>query len=265
MAPTSSEPARDVYRLAYEVREPPSRWLLDEDDVPESPDHDQTLRLLVALLEAWIARTGRNARVARNLACRWDPEDARVGVDPDVALIEPDHPSIQELGQLRLWLPAHVPPRLAFEVVSESTAAKDYRHLGARYSRLGSNEVWAFDPELYGPPSELGPHVLTGWQRRGSTMLRIYAGDGPAWSDELQAWLVPIAGGRLRFADDEEGKHLWLTAEEQALEAAAMARSHAEEQQRRAEEQQRRAEEQQRRAEAAEAELLRLRALLDGR
>lgn len=249
--PNASWEERRTFRLVYEVRESPERWLLDEDDLPETPDHDLTLRLLCDLLEAWVARSQRAARVARNLACRWDPSDGRIGVDPDVALIEPDCESIRSLGQLRLWEPGHVPPRLAFEVVSASTADKDYREVGARYARLGTTEVWVFDPELFGPAGDLGPCVLSGWRRRGADMVRIYAGDGPAWSDELGAWLVPTSAGRLRIADDEAATQLWLTAGEAAEQ--------------RAEQLARNAEQQAQRAEAAEAELARLRALLETR
>jgi Uma2 family endonuclease len=245
-----------TFRIVYEVAEPPSEWLLDEADMPETPLHDLVLRLLCLVLDAWIVRTGRSAHVARNLACRWNPEDGRVGVDPDVALIEPYAPSITALGQLRLWEPGHVPPRIAFEVVSATTAAKDYLEVGARYARLGTREVWVFDPLLLGPKGMGGPFMLSGWRRNGAVMERVHAGSAPAFSEELGAWLVTTDGGeRLRIADDRDGSALWLTGEEAAV-------AKAEEQRRAAEEQRRATEEQTCRAEAAEAELARLRAEL---
>jgi Uma2 family endonuclease len=240
----------------YEVEEQPERWLLDEEDMPESTLHDQVIDLLKLILLAWVARESRSALVARNFACRWDPADARVGVDPDIALIEPAPPSADDLGQLRSWEPGHHPPRVAVEVVSPSTADKDYHEAPARYARLGARELWVFDPKREGPADTGGPFVLQVWRLDDGQMRRVYAGAGPAPSDELAAWLVVTDGGtRLRLADDRDGTRLWpTTAEEQAR--------YAEEQARRAEEQARRAEEQARRAEAAEHEIEVLRRML---
>ena len=222
--PLPSSPPRRAFRVAHEAPERPGRWLLDEDEMPETPLHDLILRLLCLVFEAWIARTGRDAHIARNLACRWDPTDGRVGVDPDVALIEPYAPSITTLGQLRLWEPGHVPPRLAFEVVSATTAEKDYLEVAPRYARLGTREVWVFDPALLGPSGTGGPFVLSGWRWNGAEMERIHAGEGPAFSGELGAWLVVTdAGQRLRIADDAAGRALWLTGEEEQARRAELA------------------------------------------
>lgn len=66
---------------------------------------------------------------------------------------------------------------------------------------------WA--PELFGPSSTGGPFQLQVWQRNGTTMDRVYAGDGPAFSPELGAWAVVVAEGRhLRWADDADGSQL---------------------------------------------------------
>ena len=102
---------------------------LDEEDMPESTLHDQCLTLLCAILSHWTQRSALDALVARNLACRWDASDVRIGVDPDLLLTSP-HPPLppgrRSLKQLRLWEPGHAPPRITIEVVSESTAKKDY-------------------------------------------------------------------------------------------------------------------------------------------
>ncbi len=196
--------------------------------MPESTPHRDTVDLLKLLLLAFVARTGRNAGVAANLACRWDEDDPRIGVDPDVALLEPPPPGVDELRSLRTWEPGHVPPRFAVEVVSESNPKKDYVAAPAKYASLGTRELVIFDPSLVGPRFLDGPHVLQIWRRDAEdrSMIRVYAGDGPARSEELDAWLVPAARGRLRIADDEQGRSLWLTeAEAQAAarqqEAAA--------------------------------------------
>lgn len=61
MAPAlSPSPAaavrRPSVRITYDVDEAPERWLLDEDDMPESTLHDQVLDLLKLILLAWVAR-----------------------------------------------------------------------------------------------------------------------------------------------------------------------------------------------------------------
>jgi Uma2 family endonuclease len=213
-------------RIAYEVEEPAARWLLDEDDMPESTLQDQVLDLLKLVLLAWVQRTARSALVARNFACRWDPEDARVGVDPDLAIIEPTPPGADNLASLRIWEPGHAPPRVGVEVVSMSSGEKDYLDAPARYARLGTSELWVFDPTQEGPDTTGGPFVLQVWRRAGTTMSRVYAGPGPARSEELGAWLVVTDEGmRLRVADDPGGARLWLTeAEEQTLRAEEQAR-----------------------------------------
>lgn len=54
----------------------------------------------------------------------------------------------------------------------------------------------------------------------------MYAGEGPARSEELGAWLVVTDDGeRLRVADHEDGTGLWLTGEEEACVRAEEARA----------------------------------------
>jgi Uma2 family endonuclease len=234
--------------LEYLVHDQPERWLLEEEDVPETPLHDAIIALLKLVLEHGAARRGADALIARNLGCRWLPEDARVGADPDVAWIEPAPPEPERISTLRVWEPGHYPPRLAVEVVSEATADKDYFDAPARFARLGVNELWVFDPLLLGPTGTGGPFALQVWRRSGrepARMERIHAGPAPAFSPELEAWAVTTEdGARLRVADDDAGERLWPTLAER--EAA------------RAEEKAARAEEEAARAEALAAEVARL-------
>jgi Uma2 family endonuclease len=207
---------------------------LDEEDMPESTLHHQATLLLELILLAWIRRLGLDALVSVNLACRWDPSDARIGVDPDLLLTSP-HPPLppgrHSLKQLRLWEPGHHPPRVTVEVVSESTAKKDYEEAPWAHAKSGTRELWVFDPELLGPTSGGGgPFVLQVWRRQEEgTMKRVHAGSGPAWSEELEAWLVVTEGGtRLRLAEDQEGTRLWPTeAEARTREAEAEAQARA--------------------------------------
>ncbi len=224
------------------------RWVLrDDDNMPESWQHGETCTVLKEVLRAWVARTGRDALVGSNQALRWDGAHPQIGVDPDVYLVEPAPPEGTPKS-LRTWVPGHHPPRVAVEIVSEDSGEKDYVDSPQRYAASGTRELWVFDPERHGKASVGGPLVLQVWRRmRGERFRRVYAGDGPAYSEELGAWLVVAdEGRRLRIADDEEGERLWPTAAE---EADARTREANE-----------RAREADARAAAAEAELAALRA-----
>jgi Uma2 family endonuclease len=225
--------------LHFEIEEPPGGWLMEEESVPETPLHDAIIELLMLVLKHWAHTEARSSLVTSNLGCRWDPDDARVGVDPDVVLIEPAPPEGEQLTTLRIWEPGHVAPRVAVEIVSANTAAKDYLEAPARCARLGVRELWIFDPRLDGPSATGGPFTLQIWRaNEGAEMTRVHAGPAPAFSEELGAWLIVAAdGSRLRLAADAAGHHLWPTAAE--AEAA--------------------------RAATAEAEVARLRRLLDER
>ncbi len=237
--------------MRYGVEERPDRWRLEEEDVPETPLHDAIIRTLVLLLRYWAQSNELSALIASNLGCRWDPDDARVGTDPDVVVIAPPPPEGERLRTLRVWEPGHEPPKIAVEVVSANTADKDYTDAPARCARLGVQELWIFDPLLEGPSSTGGPFTLQVWRldAESKEMQRTHAGSSPAYSEELDAWLVTSTdGSRLRIASDRNGTRLWPTL--------------AEAQAQRADEQAQRADEQAQRAEAAEAEVARLKALL---
>lgn len=207
-------------RLELDVPVQDEGWVLSEENMPEAIQHRDATDLLKLLLLAWRARARRDALVAANLACRWARDNPRIGVDPDIALIEPAPPGAETLRSLRTWEEGHVPPRFAAEIVSVTNPNKDYVAAPVKYAALGTRELVIFDPELLGPAGTDGPHVLQVWRRREAPpgMTRVYAGKGPAYSDELQAWLVPAAGGMLRIADDEEGRSSWLTEAESEAE-----------------------------------------------
>lgn len=229
----SVKPRPGSARLVVDVATIEDKWILPEENMPESTSHRDTVDLLKLLLLAFVERSRRNAHVAANLACRWDPERPAIGVDPDVAILEPAPPEAATLTSLRTWVPGHVPPRFAVEVVSATNPHKDYVAAPLKYAALGTRELVIFDPELLGPASLGGPYVLQVWRRREDqpTMARVYEGAGPTYSSELGAWLVPTRGGRLRFADDEQGRSLWPTEAEAQAEGRkqeAEGRRHAE-------------------------------------
>jgi hypothetical protein len=216
-----AEPARVAVR--YDVPIIDDAWALPEVPVPESVPHREIVELLAALLAAWAARSNRNAFVARNLAFRWDEEHPRIGVDPDVCMIEPAPADEETLQSLLLWHHGHAAPRLAVEVVSRNHPYKDYDLVPDKYAASGVGELWIFDGELIGPRKRGGPFALQLWTRGAdSTFARVYAGAGPMFSPALGAWaFTENEGRRLRIADDASCRSLWLTSEEAALRRVA--------------------------------------------
>ncbi len=222
--------ASDGVELVFEVPRWSDRWVLRDDvNMPESHPHERAATLLKQVLEARVASTGRDAMVGGNIALRWDEGHPQVGVDPDVFLVEPAPPD-RDIRSLRTWVPGHSAPRVAIEIVSEDGGEKDYVDGPKRYAASGTRELWVFDPEGHGRAIVGGPLVLQVWRRlRSGAFRRVYAGDGPAYSDEVEAWLVVTDGGtRLRVADDEEGTRLWPTAAEAERQRAEAERQRAE-------------------------------------
>ena len=211
-----------VATLLVPVVRPDVGWELSEETMPESELHAHAVDLLRALLRHWAESSG--ARIVWNLAVRWVERDARIGVDPDVAVLLPPPPVEEKsLTSLRTWLPGHAAPALAIEVVSESNPNKDYAVAPAKYAASGTKELWVFDPLLVGPKIFGGPFRIQVYRRDDAgTFARLYAGDGPAYSPALRAWAIPTDEGRmLRVADDESATKFWLTREEAALARVA--------------------------------------------
>ncbi len=218
--------------------------------MPESVLHDQAVELLRALLLAWIARLPRGSSAAspaspasaeldppavvRNLAFRFREDRPTVGIDPDLAILSPPPPDLARLRSVRTWLPGHLPPVLAIEVVSDSDARKDYEDAPAKYDASGTRELWVLDPLLAGP-SSLGPHLVQIWRRsEAGRFERIHAGGAPAWSPEVGAYLVVPRGSYLvHLSDDAAGERLWRT--EAQRERAARLRERAEKERERSE------------------------------
>jgi Uma2 family endonuclease len=202
--------------VRYDVPTTRDEWTLPEEAVPESQPHDLVLDLLKALLLAWVARTGTDAQVARNLAVRWDKDHPKVGIDPDLCLVSPRTPEGDELQSLCLWREGHSAPLVGIEVVSEGNPRKDYQTAPDRYAASGTRELWIFDPKLVGPASHGGPFRIQLWCRSDDGgFTRVYAGGGPVRSPAVGAWLFAVdEGRRLRLADDERGASWWMTAEE---------------------------------------------------
>lgn len=202
--------------VRYPVRPRLEAWVLPEGTVPESIPHDAAAERLKLLLAAWAAEGPRPRTVARNLAIRWLESTPRVGIDPDVCVLDPAPPDVSELSSLCLWKPGHAPPTICFEVVSRNHPHKDYAELQDRYAFVRAHELVVFDPLLAGPTSLGGPSLIQLWRTDAVGVLeRVYAGTEPVLSEVLGAWLIPSQAS-LDIADDREGHRRWATWEERA-------------------------------------------------
>jgi Putative restriction endonuclease len=251
--------------IRYPVRVSPEAWLIPEGTVPEAPVHDEVAETLKLLLKAWAARSPTELRIARNLAIRFYAEDERVGIDPDLCVLAPPPPDLDELGSVCLWKPGHTAPTLCIEIVSLNHPNKDYVAIQDRYAALGTHELIVFDPLLAGPKSLGGPVALQLWRREeGGSFDRLCFGNEPVYSEVLDAWLVP-QGRRLIIADDRAGNRPWLTDAGESRVEAERARAEAERARAEAERARvdaRSLEAQARRAEELERELAELKAAL---
>jgi Uma2 family endonuclease len=237
-----------------------SAWYLtDEEDMGESVEQTQINRTVRSSLEELAASRGwTNVFWSCDNFFAWIRDEPMVRVSPDVYLLD-DPPPPPHPGMWQTWLPGHKPPRWALEVVSKDWK-KDYDEAPLKYAQLGARELVIFDPEAAASAERRGARVtLQVYQRvADGAFLRIYAGDGPAPSRELDAFLVVKREGgavRLRIALDAAGEQVVPTAEE-AKRAAEEAKRAAELRARSEAEARRAAEDQVR---ALEAELLALR------
>jgi hypothetical protein len=205
--------------LRYAVRPQLDAWVLPEGTVPESIPHDRAAERLRSVLDAWAARLERPVVIARNLAVRFVEDVPQVGIDPDVCVLDPPPPGVDELGSLRLWRPGHRAPTVCFEVVSANHPHKDYRDVHERYAAMGAPELVVFDPLLAGPASLGGPVPIQLWRLDSlGAFERVYAGPGPIYCEGLDAFLTS-RDRHLVVSDDARGEREWLPAEERAVQA----------------------------------------------
>lgn len=216
--------------LTYTYTVPRSRpgWELYEGTMPQSTSHEATVELLRAVFRPWV--DARGGRIHYDLAIRWVEEDQRIGVNPDLSILIPPPPDLDEIESVCTWMKGHEPPLLAIEIVSETNPLKDYSIAPEKYAASGIQELWILDPRLFGPKSHGGPFRVQVWRRDEQGFRRIYEGDGPVYSPAVAAYLVATADGRrFRLANDAALTDFWLTREEAMLvrEEAMRAREEA--------------------------------------
>jgi Uma2 family endonuclease len=235
-------------------------YLTDEEDMGHSVEQGKTVRPVTSSLQELA-----NERGWTNILCEednffaWIEAEPLVRVSPDAYLLD-DPPPEPHPRMWETWRPGHKPPRWALEVVSEDWK-KDDDDNPPKYAQLGTRELVIFDPHAAevgangnGAPVRVPLQVY----RRGAdgAFIRVYHGNGPARSEEIDAWLVVRREGvpRLRLARDAAGTDIVPTAEEakRAAEAKLIEETAA---RRQAEEGRQQAEEGRRQAEARIREL----------
>ena len=203
---------------------PPHWYIEDGDTVPVSYMHRARANRIEGLLEGYKVRTNWDALIGQDQAQAWDSADARISVDPDVYVLVPPPPEGTKLVRNRIWEPGHYPPKLAVEIVSPSKPGKDYDDAPLRHEILGTEELWVFDPDLYGRGRDIPkPVLLQVFLRQGQQLVRQHTGSGPAFSRVLNAWVFVTEDGHIELSDDIARKHVWLTKEEMAEEKAKKA------------------------------------------
>ncbi|MBK8256766.1 MAG: Uma2 family endonuclease [Polyangiaceae bacterium] len=156
----------------------------------------------------------------------WVPGEHLVRVSPDAYLLD-DPPPAPRPKSWQTWLPGHKPRRWALEVVSEEWK-NDYEEKPAKYAQLGALELVIFDPEAAMAGGGKSPNrVPLQIYRRGAdgAFVRVYWGDGPAYCQQLDAWVLSKPEGkaaRLRIALDAAGTDIVPTAQERARELEAL-------------------------------------------
>jgi Uma2 family endonuclease len=201
-----------------------SWYLTDEEDMGESAEQGEIIRMMLSVLKEWARERGwTRLYIGGDQFFAWVPSQPLVRVSPDIYLVD-DPPPLPDSWQT--WLPEHHPPRFAVEVVSRDRK-KDYEDAPLKYALLGAQELIIFDPSVV-PGRESAQRMPLQLYRRNAVgaFLRVYAGPGPVHSVQLDAHLIVWrgdGGARLRLARDAAGHDLIPTVEEARLEAEQQA------------------------------------------
>lgn len=220
--------------LSYDPRFPES------DGVPlESGWHRDQINLLVNLTR-YQFRHRDDFHVAGNMFIYYDPNDPRKAVGPDYFYVD----GVSRVPRRRIWAVWQEDnryPDTIIELMSPKTKHKDRKTNKAIYEKVfRTPEYFLYDPET---------EVLDGWRLVGDEYETIVPNDeGWMWSEGLNLWVGTWQG----ILENEGEEGLWLRFYERDGRLVPLL-SEAERDE---------AEEERQRAEAAEAELARLRALL---
>jgi Uma2 family endonuclease len=217
--------ARERDLTVYPVSEP----------LGEGIQHMRIVELLRQLVERWVAERGIRALVGSDQFFYYERGNTTARIAPDVYVLPGVDPKA-EPEIFRKWVDRKV-PSFAFESVSQNHWQKDYVDIVERYEALGVPEVIAFDPRRQEHDPELRIRFRV-FRRVGKRLEQLVATDDDrVFSEALGCFLVavgPPEAVRIRLGTGENGDDLYPSTEELAA-----------------------------RASAAEAEIARLRALLE--
>lgn len=200
-----------------------SWYLTDEEDVGSSCEQTAITQVALSSLHQLASSQGFTNRLcSTDQFFAWRPDEPLVRVSPDIYVLD-DPPSPPLPKSWQTWLPGHQPPRFAIEIVSDDWV-KDYEQNPRKYLQLGCPELVIFDPDaVLGMGQGQGRVPLQVYRRDADgAYVRVYAGPGPAYSKELDIWLLarregPVA--RLRFSYDDAGTRI-VPTESEARRAA---------------------------------------------
>lgn len=259
------EPAR-----TQEVAIPDPTYYPTTDNMGEDALQAFIVELLRPLIARFLAHQGVRAFVGADQFIYWVQHAPTVSVAPDIYVLPGVSPDIAP----RCWKvwEQGVVPSFALEVMAEENT-KDLILSPRRYDELGVRELIMFDPYA---DQRRDPVRFWVYRRKGKGEFlppaEVTNGDRVR-SSELGAYIRVVGSGdaqRLRLGTGPKGRILFPTeAEEQAVKTAQervkveQERARAERERAKTEQEHAKALQEQQRAEAAEAEVLRLRALLE--
>ncbi len=212
--------------------------------------------LLRPLIERFLEHQKKPAHVGADQFIYWEEDNPACRLAPDVYVL----PGVDRDVAIASWKTweTGVVPSFALEIVG-SDVGKDYLDAPAEYAKLGVTELVVFDPHATSTSrTRVRWQVFRRVAKRGLVRVEVSQGDRVR-SKVLGAWLRSLGAGgslRVRLGVGSTGDTLFPTeAEEERA---------AKEQERAAKEQERAAKEQERaRRLEAEAEITRLKELLD--
>lgn len=213
------EPTEALRRTAIDWS---SWYLTDEEDVGESPEQGEIIRLLLAVFQSLVAERGWvDVYAGSDAFFGWMEAEPLVRLSPDVFLL-PDCPDPMPTS-FQTWRDGVNPPSIAVEIVSGDWK-KDYALAPEKYDRLGVDELVICDPNALNRSSNRVPFQV--YRRAGDGLfVRVAAGAGPAWSEVLGAAFLFAPSERFRFirlAYDADGQSLVPTPLELAAQRAEL-------------------------------------------
>ncbi|MEO1271378.1 MAG: Uma2 family endonuclease, partial [Myxococcota bacterium] len=177
-----------------------SRWYLtEEEDMGQSLEQFECIALLLSILTTLVRERGQqdDVYVGADQFFQWVQGEESVQVSPDLYIMQP-HPPMPRPRSIQTWRRGHHPPRLAIEIVSIDWR-KDYDENPPKYAQIGVEELLIFDPDAARNPALPGLEheqervALQLYQQHHGGLVCAERGQGPMFSEVLQAWLLVVS------------------------------------------------------------------------